>query len=464
MKNKHPKLLIIFLTLASIFITIFFQKPSLKIKEIHLPNFSHPNEIAITFSEKIENSDVIANATILQLKNIEKSTNGKFLTLKSDEFLDGKNYEIQIKKSTTENGTRMKRDIKINFIFNERKIITINESGSLLEYSLNTKVTKNLTPKNLFVKQFNKESNSHLIGLLATQKGDEKNEKTIFDPYILNLKNNKLQKINSKEYFTNFVIPIPFENAILISRTKLEKIDRIPIVSNDPNHTELLKLELGNNKEKILLTGRNLAYKVNISPDGRLVAYIDDAGVYSRTNIAQVSTAIIATNIYEPIGFLPNGKGLAYIKINDSSFANMSNELVMQSNEGGEKSIFDGEEDNIDQPTFDYSGEKIALKYLIKTGPPDYTINFALALKTLIDENLKFLTSTGTVFNPQISKDGTQILYELFDEPKQNAETIAGFDDFDKSMKVAKIKIFDIEKGINIDTGLTGANTLWIGE
>lgn len=331
-----------------------------------------------------------------------------------------------------------------------------------------------LTDNSLTVKSFDYDPSLKRLIILATK--DLSPETPIFLPYTINIENlttnnsdytlPSAEPISSFENNSKYLIHrtkfLPFEDSILVSRTKIVTKNGFTFPSEHEEDRELIRYDFDTNKTTQIRTGNALLYEFFPTPDGLNVLLIDDQGPLILHNLKSKEEELIANDFFDYYGFSEYGGYLLYSVLPGEGIFAWGNNLILQKNDGTKDLLLKNEDGLIDAPALSPDEQKIAFKYLPVSSQSQPVQSFFLALKDISNSNFNLLTSSssGSIDQPQFAPDGQFISFLQF--PPDTKSPSANYDPYKKEFTGANIKIYNLNTKEIITTALEGMDIEWI--
>lgn len=474
------------ISLSILLVLIFPSKPP-KIVETQLPESPIDPQIQLTFSELMDQETVENAFSITPNIPGKISWAGRKFVFTPDSNLDfDQEYTIQINTSATSNRRSNPSQPYIKkFNTSPKSFIFIDTQvpGQLKQYFPATNETRPLTSSDFIVQSYDYDPTLDRVVVLATDKKDfNDNPEPNFQPYTIDLSDStsNLSPIkyfqNNPDYQIHRIKWLPFESALLVSRTKILTKNGYRFPSLHTEDRELISFNLETQEVNQIRTGNALLYDFFPAPDGRSVLFIDDTGPLVLHNLKSKDEEIIAPEFYDHYGFSEYGNFLLYSVLPGDGVFAWGNNLILQRQDGTKSLLLANEDGIADDPTLSPDESKLAFKFL-NQDPSTETVetiqSFILAYQELSsavgsaenssDFNYLTFPEDGSIDQPEFSPDGSSISYLNFPAPSEGeGPSTAGYDPFEKTFSGASIQIYDADTGTVSDTQQVGMLIEWV--
>ncbi|PKL36679.1 hypothetical protein CVV38_02120 [Candidatus Peregrinibacteria bacterium HGW-Peregrinibacteria-1] len=351
--TKHLKISIgitIALLVINVLLIIIFPSKPLKIKDIITPNSAIDPQIKISFSEPVEKSSLTDGGFIITPNiagNISWAGNTFVFTPEQNLDFDTE-YRIQLNTVIeSKRNTRLAENINLTFKTPPLQLLYLNKkneiSSQIFQYNIETGISTAITDEQHNIHWFDYDPTTRQIVALLTDKDSSSD---IVKPYLLNLEEQTfepLPKITEPDLQIHYAKWIPYENSLLISRSKIQYInpdDTIATLTGNSEDTEMIVYNLTNKESTQLLTGNTLFYEFFPTPDGLGFSFINSNGALVAYNFATSDQEMISAQFINYFGFSHYGKYALYAdKIADDNFLNEEDIAVIQSADGAKKEV-----------------------------------------------------------------------------------------------------------------------------
>jgi hypothetical protein len=476
-KFKAHYFLVGILLLTSAFVAFSVPLKSPKIAQFAFPDSPIDPQFRFVFSEPMNKASVEnAFETIPPLE-------GKFSWFgKTFVFTPDKNLKyddlVKVKISAgaySIRGQKLSESFFHELRFPEKSLLFIDEETKGLSlFKVNSKEKKQLT-KDLVVRSFDVNQYEKKVVLLASSK--EKflsEEEPVFQVYILDLKTNKIEQLSLREkYNFHYAKWIPFENSLLLSRTKIVNHNGFEFASHNEEDRELALYSLENRQEKSIKKGKTLIYEAYPTPDGLSILFVDDQGFLSLINLESLAEEVLVNDFFSHFGFSEYGAYLVYSVLPGEGIFAFGIDLVMQNQNGEKIYLFKNPDGRIDEPTISPNEDQVAFKFMRESFGAEAVSSkgssvrgFDLGLKRINQESEYSLFPAGlgkSIEQPKFSHDGNDLVFLKTSIDPQNAFLPrVGYDEYEKKFVFGEVFFMDINTKQTQSTGAIGFSPVWL--
>lgn len=453
-------LILIGLNLVMVF-TVPFKAP--KIDQVHLPNSPIDAQIRIDFSEPMDRQ-ITQNSF-----NINPQIEGKFSwTGKTMVFTPNRNlnyeqeYNIKIgSQAISLRGKNLSQNFEQKFTTSKPSFFYISTApdsyGELMLFSLSDNSATALTDnKKMLVQNFDYDPIAQLIVLL-TDKGIK-----IFDVNQHDISD--LNRFNDDNYIINRVKWLPFENTLLISRTKVFLDKNVKAPSMDASDTELISYNFDNGETNQIKTGFTLQYEFYPTPDGTNIMIIDDNGNLVLKSLKTGKEELISTEFLEQYGFSEYGGYLLYTITPPNDFPGLRSNLIIQDQDGKKNSLFEKSYGTVDDPAISPDENFVTYKYSDEDEFIDYKRHYRLGLSNLEKQDHQVLTEQQdpSIDDPEFSPDGKILSLIKISPSTLDSEQEAGWNINSQKLIGGQIGLYNIATKQFSFPPIAGCDIKWI--
>lgn len=474
-KNKTSKVfsvLILMLVInISLVIAVPFKAPH--VDQVLLPESAIDPQIRLIFSELMDKKSVKENLEITPQLKGHISWSGKTFVYTPVDNLDfNQEYKLTLSADTkSKNGTNFDEEWKDSFKTPAPSFFFISSKeesfGQIQKLSLNNKEAEDISPEGLIIKSYDYSPMHKLVVALAAKRSEfNENKDTIFKPYIIDPYTKEIQEIerlHKENYKYHHIKWAPFENKLIIARTKLLEIDSsLTLPSVAPEDTELVVYNLDFREISTIKNGNTLIYEFYPSPDGSKVIFIDEEGNLILHSLGDSVETLITKDFLEQYGFSEYGNYLMYTVTTNEEIWPIKNNLIIQNQIGEKESVLKNLEGSIDSPSFAANEESIAFTYYDESKHSDYKTHKTLAIYTRDTEKTEFIDDNSSVEETSFSPNSKNLSYvslplQAFHEYKET-----GWNDDNRELIGGNIKIYNLENGEIKELPQKGTNIQWI--
>lgn len=449
---RLPVLFFLILLVLSVFSVIFHEDKPLKIQP-EFPVSAVDPQIRLNFSVLMDTKSVESAFSLEPAVLGNFSWSGKMLLFTPLERLEfSQQYTLKLQPGFKDiSGKEYLGEREYSFQTRSMGMLYLDarfSDGMLYRYDIASKKKTPLSPPGYRLKNYDYNGLRFQIVALANHASSEREnaneEGPLFYPYLFDLQNSHWEPIDvfhDDDYVINSVQWIPFENAVLVSRTRVYG----PKPDDAGSLTDLVRYDLDTKEISLVLNGANLRYDIFLTPDGLGMMYLDDDGNLSLYNFAKQTREFLATDFFNYYGFSPYGKYLFYSVLNDFGVMADTNTLVLQSRNGSQKTFYG--DIFIDFPSF--APDENALVFLSTDSDNENFVqrNSQLVLSDISQDGLVFLTDpkAGSVDDPLFSPDSKSISFLQFPIDAQEYVLRAGWDQNEHVLVGASLKLMNLE-------------------
>lgn len=453
---------IIVLLLVNIALVLIVPFKAAEVAKADLPNSPIDAQIRLEFSEPMDKKSVQDNFSIAPQVEGKFSWTGKTLVFTPNKNLEYKTaYSVKLNQPAASlRGKTLQQNFEQHFNTDEAGFFYIstakNTYGQLHQFAVGDTQATPLTPSNLMVKSFDYDPSSKQIVLL-TDKGIS----------IFTLENKELitlNNLNSDQHQINRVKWLPYENALLISRTKVFKEGDLIVPSMEASDTELFSYQMESKKIKQIKTGFTLQYEFFATPDGSQIMLIDDAGNLVLKSLQDSKEELITSEFLEQYGFSEYGGYLLYTVTPPDDFPGLRSNLVIQ-NQDGQKNLLFGESfGNIDDPALAPDENFVAYKYSEEDEFIDFKRHYRLAFSQLKEQIHEVVTNKEdpSIDNPKFSPDGKNLSFIKLTFDSFDTEQETGWNQNLQKLIGGQISLYNLETKQYTFPPLEGCELEWI--
>ncbi len=333
---------VIIFMISAVLVFLFPNKPP-KVLDVSFFQSSVNPVVTVTFSEAMAESTLTEGGLVFEPPldgDFSWSGNTLFFTPQEHPNFDT-NYSLQIKPTVkSREGEPLGELFSYERRTSPRKLIYLTEEGQLFSYDLFAEQEELLSDLELEVLDFDYDWTSGQLVVLALGAGDKIPAVYLINPEKAKIK--KLKKISVPDYQVHFVKWLPFENAVMLSRTRIQFLNKdgsVNTLSTLAEDRELVKYEFDNDQVRQIATGNALILEFYPSPDGYKVSYINDQGAYILKDVDLGVEMVIATDFYDYLGFSDFGNYAVYLTKEDYSTFILESNVVLQDTDGGKEVV-----------------------------------------------------------------------------------------------------------------------------
>lgn len=435
---------LIILAISTILVVLFPNKPP-KILDISLFDSPINPKISVTFSEPIDKLSLIDGGFLTTPRiNGDFSWSGNTLFFTPKENLEFNTiYQLQINSTVkSQEGEYLQETFDYKVKTQPRRLVYLSPSGQISSYNFSNKQSTAITGGKLQILDFDYDSTTGQLIALALENTDKIPALFLIDAETG--KSRKLKKISTSNYKINHVKWLPFENSLLVSRTKIQFVNNDGSIATTSQHakdTELIKYDLESKKVTPFITGNALIYEPYPSPDGFKVGYVNDQGAFVLRDINSGSETVIASQFYDYFGLSDFGNYAIYLTTDDFSVYTLQSNIVLQDTEGEKTTI---SVDEIDSKVIDptISPDEKTLAFVVANEFGDHQ----LAKADIESGVVKFLSEDlNKMGQLEFSPDGKLLAFIV--------------EDYEK---VSYIKIYNLETEEFVDLERSASKLEWV--
>lgn len=464
--------LLVLLYLAALLLVIIFPTKAPTIVSAELPESPVDPQIRISFSETMDQKSVAENFTITPDVPGKVSWAGKMFVYTPDSnFLFDTDYTFSFGTDVrSKRGEHIAQPWEQKLSLPEHSFLFLDTAvgtGILKRHFVGSKKTETLSPKGYNIKNFDYDHTQDTIVVLAQKKGDD-----LFLPYLLDAETKNMQpieKLHSSDFMIHNVKWIPFENALLLSRSAILNVDtsefthtgeKEMMVSPFPNDTVLLRHNLDDESVEIMRTGGALAYNFYPSPDGTRFVFIDDSGGLMMRSFSTDNEELITQKFEDHFGFSEYGGYLLYTVMTGETVFDDTNSLTLYSRDGERRELFGKHSFLVGAPSFSPDEQKLAFRYLDES-----RTQFRLAVSEIerdMRTNIITEEADGSIDQPIFSPDGRYIIFLQFSPERDPYDAKAGWDEVHGRLVGSDIMLYDTKTELIVETDLEGMGVEWL--
>ncbi len=457
-------MLAILIGIVGVVLVVLFPTRPPRVLEVIGEDSPVDPQIKVVFSDVMDKKSVENAFEINPPVEGKFSWSGKTMVFTPDENLKfSAEYSLHLDKSevVSERGEKMDSWWK-GFFTPDHSFFYLDENGVLNQYTLGIG-GKVVSDENLFVKSFDYDpSLKRLLYVAAEREGFKEVENPRFaiyeveliehlkGPAALNEENPAEYRSwpidyfeDNADYVIHFAKWLPFEEAVLVSRTKILSNQGFEYPSLHEEDRELILYDLKAEKERQLKTGNALLYEFFPTPDGKYVMLIDDAGSLIAHSLSNGEDAFLASDFLNHFGFSEYGGYLLYTILPAEGVFALGNDLVMKGQDGEEQFLLQGAQGVVDHPSLSPAEDAVAFKYFPNLGDAEAQTSYVLAIKDLADKDFDIFTNAkeGSVDRPQFSPDGRLVAFMFWGLDEENPWI--GYDESERQIRSAPVRVFD---------------------
>jgi Tol biopolymer transport system component len=473
--SNYQKILLINLGLLVLALVLAFLIPlkPLRVVDVQLPDTIIDPQIQITFSDLIDRSGFAGNFKITPYLPGKISWVGKKMVFTPDQNLNYQDsYTISLETGIiSERGTKLPEEVNLNFKMPEPEFLLLETSlgqGRLAKINVLNQAVQYLSPEGKVVKNYDyDQTEKRLLYLASTQASFENDQTVDFQIHLtdLNSVNPAPQILSevSQNHYLHQAKWVPYENKLLITRTKLIRENGFVFLSNHEADRELILYDLNSGKIQQITTGNALVYEFYPTPDGHGVLFIDDQGVLVLHDLESGNEEILVNDFYDYFGFSEYGAYLLYTVLPGEGVFAFGNDLVTQDQYGGKNLLLKNPNGVVDHPSLSADEKLIVFKYYLESFEQQGRVNFVLAAKDLEQDRLDVLVDNSqiSVEEPSLSPDGQRIVYLQMDFG-EDGPIKAGYDDYNREFSGGRVAIFNLNDKSNKLSEVQGYSPSWI--
>lgn len=465
--------LIISLLFVNIMLVLILPDQPPEVMRISLPSSPLDGQIQIAFSDAM---DVQSFDEAFDIQpQVEGSIvwTGKTVTFTPLSILDFNiDYTVHLlDKVRSQGGLALDQSYLWEFQTPPEELWVLSHEGAdysqLKSISIQDFTSETLFDLPLIVQSFAYDQSLNTIALLAADpKTYQAQEYGSFAVWLYERNLGKLNKLNvlSDAYHYHEVHFLPFEDTLMVTRSKLVTMDDELYLSFQPEEREIVLYHLPTGKSRIITPGAQISYGVYPSPDGRYIKMIDDAGSLVLWDIADGKSIYLENDFDAIFGFSSYGGYMLYTKFGELGPFSEGNMLIAQKFSGVQSMVVSDTMASFFDPSMSTSEQSIVFEY-VDLAESDLPVESRqLAMTVIGSGEVEVLTSQkfGLVDSPQFSPSGEYVSFVRFDVDADSGVFSIGWDGYIRDFITAELFLFDVDSREIVPSGVDVAGYQWV--